>query len=106
MTKLNYLLECLAEECAEVQHIKSKIIRFGMEDMHPTTEVINRHQLVGELHDLLAVIELIMEEDQVLKTLVNTGKYEHIEHKKKKIEKYMQYSKTKVLKHENTNTNI
>ena len=52
-------LEILAEECAEVIQIKSKITRFGMYDFNPTKNVINRDQLVQELGDVMAMIEIL-----------------------------------------------
>ena len=52
-------LEILAEECAEVIQIKSKITRFGMYDFNPTKNVLNRDQLVQELGDVMAIIEIL-----------------------------------------------
>jgi len=50
------ILDILAEECAEVIHIISKIRRFGLNDCHPVTGKINRERLEEELSDLSAMI--------------------------------------------------
>ena len=52
-------LEILAEECAEVIQIKSKIVRFGLNDYHPKNGVANRECLVQELGDVLALVEVL-----------------------------------------------
>lgn len=57
----NLLLEILAEECAEVIQIKSKVIRFGMYNLNPITGKSNRELLVQELGDVLAMIRLVQE---------------------------------------------
>lgn len=54
--ELNF--EILAEECAELIQIKSKIFRFGLFSEHPETKIINRDQLVQELGDILAMIDI------------------------------------------------
>jgi hypothetical protein len=54
-------LEILAEECAEVQQIKSKIVRFGMDDYHPKNEMPNRDKLEQECGHVLAMIEILVE---------------------------------------------
>lgn len=52
-------LEILAEECAEVIQMKSKIIRFDIDDYHPKNKVTNRKALIQELGDLLAMIDIL-----------------------------------------------
>jgi len=52
-------LEILAEECAEVIKIKSKIIRFGVRHYHPKDQQANINCLVQELGDILALIEIL-----------------------------------------------
>ena len=53
-------LELLAEECAEVIQIKSKIVRFGMEDVWPARGVSYREGLEQELGDLLTLVEILV----------------------------------------------
>lgn len=59
-------LEILAEECAEsireltdVIQIKSKIVRFGFEDIHPAKAETNRNRLEEELGHVQAMIEIL-----------------------------------------------
>lgn len=51
------LLECLAEECAEVIKAKSKMVRFGVT---PDRKL----HLKQEMADIMAVIAMIAEEEQ------------------------------------------
>lgn len=55
----NQNLEILAEECAEVIQIKSKIIRFGMFFKHPTEQKSNRACLNQEVGDFLAMVDIL-----------------------------------------------
>ena len=63
MTREQYLLTCLAEECGEVTQRATKAIRFGL-DPDPRRppewrDVSNREGLERELGDLLAVGEML-----------------------------------------------
>jgi NTP pyrophosphatase (non-canonical NTP hydrolase) len=49
------------EECAEVIQAISKVFRFGMDDVHPTTMKSNKDSLEEEVGDLLCMIELMQE---------------------------------------------
>jgi NTP pyrophosphatase (non-canonical NTP hydrolase) len=51
------------EECAEVVQAISKVFRFGMDDVHPTTMKSNKDSLEEEVGDLLCMIELMQEYD-------------------------------------------
>lgn len=53
-------LEILAEECAEVIRIKSKIVRFGIDDFHPKNEMSNRDALEQEVGDVLAMVDILV----------------------------------------------
>lgn len=53
-------LEILAEECAEVIRIKSKIVRFGLCDHHPKNGAPNREALEQEVGDVLAMVEILI----------------------------------------------
>jgi NTP pyrophosphatase (non-canonical NTP hydrolase) len=58
------------EECAEVIQAISKVFRFGMDDIHPTTNKSNRDSLEEEVGDLLCMIELLQEHGIVNSTSV------------------------------------
>ena len=49
------------EECAEVIQAVSKVFRFGMDDVHPTTNKSNRDSLEEEVGDLFCMLELMQE---------------------------------------------
>ena len=58
LTSVEYLLTCLSEECAEIQQLCSKSIRFGLDSHHPSDpeQVQNIQKLKLEINDLYSVI--------------------------------------------------
>ena len=54
-------LEILAEECSEVIHIKSKIMRFGLNYCHPEKFISNRECLTQEIGDVLALVDILID---------------------------------------------
>ena len=59
--KVQEILDILQEECAEVIQSISKCRRFGMENVYLKGEGTQRDQLVTELGDILAMIDLLTE---------------------------------------------
>ena len=59
MDKKEHLLTCLTEECAEVQQAVAKALRFGLGDGYPGTDRTNEGDLLNELNDLFAVVEML-----------------------------------------------
>jgi len=58
------ILDILAEECAEVIHIVSKIRRFGMNNIHPKSDrVTNKGRLRAEILDVMSMIEWVQLRD-------------------------------------------
>lgn len=89
------LLEILAEECAEISQEKSKIIRFGYNEMsHHIKGNTHRECLTQELGDMLAMIELIVDSDMGIA-------YNDIQEAKKrkleKVGKWMTHSKPAMI---------
>lgn len=58
MTKEQLLLVQLAEECAEVQHIVCKALRFGLDHNYSDTGT-NRKKLVDEIRDILGTLKFL-----------------------------------------------
>ena len=88
MRRLQYLMLKIAEECAEVAQVVSKIMQFGFENCHPETKKTNRERLYEELDDLNAIIE-ILNDQYYMKYIPNR---ERIEAKKEKIKYYYKIS--------------
>ena len=65
MTLEQYLLTCFSEECVELAQAISKAIRFGLDDQWPGKPTTNRTDIKVEFNDILAVLELL-EENQIL----------------------------------------
>lgn len=61
MNEIQYLLVCLAEECAEVQQEVGKALRFGLDHDWPNDKNsgTNAERIKKELTDLLAIVELL-----------------------------------------------
>lgn len=57
--KEDHLLACVSEECGEVVQMIGKAHRFGSQDYHPATLVQNWPAIQGEVHDVVAVYELL-----------------------------------------------
>lgn len=99
MNRKDHLLLLLMEECAEVQQACSKILRFGMEDSKTPIEPNNEEKLLNEIYDLLTVLDVIHEE--VTSLVLDQELYEISHVKRKKIEKWIKYSKEKGKIHDN-----
>ena len=85
-------LVLVIEECSEIQHIASKILRHGWESYHPNdVTVSNRQLLEKELGDLAFVIHMLLKMKDVNED--NIGRY--AEEKKDSIQKYLHYEENK-----------
>lgn len=86
------ILTILQEECAEVIVEVSKCFRFGPDQMMQGVDVTNMQRLQKELGDLLAMVELLVDN--------NVGITEDglLESKAKKFEKLKQWSNLEINK--------
>ena len=91
MTKQQFLLLKLSEECAEVAQRCSKQIQFGKDEKQKNQELTNKQRLSGELLDLLAVANLLAECGEVLPTTVTDIDVATLQ-KKTKMQKYLDLS--------------
>lgn len=55
-------MDILQEECAEVIQAVSKVRRFGMDNYKPGKPLTNREHLEEELGDLLAMVDIMLEQ--------------------------------------------
>ena len=83
--KENEIMDILQEECAEVIQAVSKVRRFGINNYKPGKPKTNREHLEEELGDLLAMVDIMLEQD-----IVSWGNLEVA--KKAKIEKLCKWS--------------
>lgn len=90
MTIEQYLLACLAEECAEIIQSVNKALRFGLDNHHPDREETNLQEITKELQDLLGVAELLTEHGVDLSNIADRNS---IDNKKEKVMKYIDYSR-------------
>lgn len=89
MTEKEHLLVILAEECNEVAQRIAKILRFGFDDPNgsePGQPYTNKDRLILELNDLLAAIEMVFEEQDIISQMLKDDK-------KKKVKKYLELSR-------------
>ena len=101
MTLIQHLLLQLGEEGSEIQQATSKSIRFGLCDIYTHIsedgkETVkkemgdNRHRLVGELNDLLALAEMLVN----LGVLPENWESDDLKDQKKaKVLRYLRYSR-------------
>jgi len=88
MTREEYLLILLAEECAEVAQRATKVLRFGMTDpagSEPGQPYNNRERLLGEVNDLLTILGMIFPDEEYV-----DKQYQY--EKRMRIEKYLRLS--------------
>ena len=58
MNKTEHLLACLMEECAEIQKVAAKALRFGLDDHAPGEPMVpNSESIANECTDLLVYID-------------------------------------------------
>lgn len=80
-----YLLSCLAEECAEVAQRASKALRFGMKEVQPGQDKSNARRLSDEMTDLVTVYSWLVQ--------TANPNLQPSREKSMKIKKYMEYSR-------------
>ena len=98
MNKIEHLLACLVEECAEVQQEAGKALRFGLNDKwkdKPTPA----EGIAYEFCDLFAVYELLQAEGVIPKLDMSLL----MQRKKERVHKYMEYAKAKGSLEQNLN---
>jgi hypothetical protein len=89
MTREEHLLIILAEECNEVAQRAAKALRFGLKDpdgSEPGQPYTNKDRLILEINDLLAVIEMVFGEQDIVSQMLKNDK-------KDKVKKYLELSK-------------
>lgn len=59
MNDREYVLSCLAEECAEVAQCVSKALRFGLREIQAGQSLTNAERIVEELADLISVAAML-----------------------------------------------
>lgn len=87
MTRTQYLLSKVAEECVEVAQRAIKAQLFGLREVQEGQDKDNARRLVDEFSDLVAVVDMLWES---LPPQVPGS----ISAKKMKVEKFMAYSRT------------
>lgn len=89
MTRKEMLLTKLSEECNETAQRVSKVLCFGMDEVQVGQSLSNSERLIYEFNDILAVMEMLYEEGHIPYYIERNA----IDLKKKKVEKYLGYSK-------------
>ena len=67
-------LEQLGEEANEVGRIKSKCMRFGLDDYHPKNLAVNRVSLAHEIGHFLTMVDILIENETINKDDVFEGR--------------------------------
>lgn len=62
MTKQQYLLQKLIEECSEVQKDTCKALIFGLDNGYPGTTETNQQRIEREVQDLYTILQMLKDE--------------------------------------------
>lgn len=81
--KVKEVMDILQEECAEVIQAVSKISRFGIDNFKPGKPKTNREHLEEEVGDMLAMIDIMLEQGIVTQCNLDIAKSAKIEKLKK-----------------------
>ena len=95
-TKLGHIIGCVTEEAGEVSQSTGKIIRFGLYDKKHDDGPDNLTSLKNEVHDLVAVYQMLcveLGEDPHFDVFKLSAKQERVEH-------YMKYARSVGQLHE------
>lgn len=82
------LLTILGEECAEVIQILAKIERFGQDSCYPGETKNNMDRLHEEIADILAVVDLLLNEETLDDHKLQNGKLK----KRVKLNQFMKFN--------------
>ena len=91
MTKKQFLLFKLMEECAEVTHRASKQLQFGKDEIQKDQKESNAHRLKAETLDLRVMIYLLEEESEI-PTCTMEEFHAAVNRKKVKLQTYLNLS--------------
>lgn len=94
MNSKEHILTCISEECSEIIKDVSKALRFGLDDINPETKQTNRVAIAKEINDLLAVVELAIENYDLLDANI-VDSFVSKELKKRKVLNWMEYAHSK-----------
>lgn len=92
MSRKQYLLLKLNEECVEVAQRCSKQIQFGKNERQKNQDHTNSERLEGELLDLFVIVRMLRDCKEIRKP--SKAQWLHaLRNKRKKVEKYLKYSR-------------
>lgn len=95
MNRTEYLLTQAGSECNELAHRITKAIHFGLSEVQPDQVPqpgSNAERIVGEYIDLMASVEMLVEDALLIMPSAATVR-DLIAKKKKKVEHYMDYAR-------------
>lgn len=72
--QLKEVMDITQEECAEVIQAISKISRFGLDNYKPGKPKTNREHLEEELGDMLAMVDILLENNVVTQANLDIAK--------------------------------
>lgn len=88
MTKQEWLLTQLADECVEAAQRCHKAIQFGLNEVQEGQELTNADRLHQELTDIHAVIEMLANQNMISEYFLSSA----VLTKKQKVLKHMEYA--------------
>ncbi len=94
MSRADYLLSHLAQECCEIAIRCTKAQMFGLDEIQPGQEFTNRERIIHEICDMMAVGELLKDENIIPNETMDGGEVgKRIEAKRTKANHFSDYSR-------------
>lgn len=96
MTRKEYLLNKLVQECCEVAQAATKCMEFGTEDLYPlNTNETNEHKMQKELFETIAIMGMLIDEGFVNELSTTEDGPLIMREKVKKVNHWALYSEAK-----------
>lgn len=92
--EIEYLLDCLVEECCEIGQRVEKAKRFTLADVQPGQDLSNATRIRLEVLDLLTVCSMLRERGVELFNLASNADMRHMREKEARVLKFMELSRS------------
>lgn len=93
-SEIEYLLDCLVEECCEIGQRVGKAKRFTLDEMQPGQNLSNQTRIRLEVLDLLTICSMLRDRGVELFNFASNADMRHMVEKQRKVEKFMAYSRS------------
>ncbi len=93
MDRIEHIATTAMEECNEVAQRISKALRFGPKEIQPGQPLDNGERIVGEFHDLYAMLDWLQQEGFITDRVNIKPDHVTMRLKREKVERFMKISR-------------